>query len=187
MSYKNIFQYVTIMHAKSSKSISNFCFQNTMVADTWECSIKVVKAISTTDSISIMLDNKDMKCQYTVSVRERHNDSKDCHQDQEHLSHFECKTENLDPGTWHLLNITAKLGENQQTQHTVSLPTSKNPASLHCFRSVSQESLLLFLTEHTANQSLLNLHVFGLSHEWFLKSCCLFTKWQYLWAINYRR
>lgn len=96
---------------------------STMVADTWECSIKVVKAISTTDSIRIMLDNEDVNCKYTVSVRERHNDSKDCHQDQEHFSHFECKTENLDPGTWHHLDIKAKLGENQQTQHNVSLPT----------------------------------------------------------------
>ncbi|XP_067248538.1 receptor-type tyrosine-protein phosphatase beta isoform X2 [Chanodichthys erythropterus] len=96
---------------------------NTMVADTWECSIKVVKTTSTTDSIQIMLDNEDVKCKYTVSVRERHNDSKDCHQDQEHSSHFECKTENLDPGTWHHLDITAKFGENQQTQHNLSLPT----------------------------------------------------------------
>lgn len=135
-----------------SKNKTNFCFQSTMVADTWECSIKVVKAISTTDSIRIMLDNEDVNCKYTVSVRERHNDSKDCHQDQEHFSHFECKTENLDPGTWHHLDIKAKLGENQQTQHNVSLPTSKNPASLHHFQSDSQESLLLIFTEQTFKQ-----------------------------------
>lgn len=137
---------------QSSKSISNFFFQNTMVADTWECSIKVVKTTSTTDSIQIMLDNEDVKCKYTVSVRERHNDSKDCHQDQEYSSHFECKTENLDPGTWHHLDITAKFGENQQTQHNLSLPTSKNSASLHNFQSDSQESLLLFLAEQTSKQ-----------------------------------
>uniref|UniRef100_A0A673N6K6 protein-tyrosine-phosphatase n=1 Tax=Sinocyclocheilus rhinocerous TaxID=307959 RepID=A0A673N6K6_9TELE len=79
--------------------------------------------ISTTDSIHITLNNEDVKCQYTVSVRDRHNDSKDCHQDQEHLTHFECKTENLDPGTWHHLDIISKVDEKQQTQHTVSLPT----------------------------------------------------------------
>jgi len=126
--------------------------QSTMVADTWECSIKVVKAISTTDSIRIMLDNEDVKCKYTVSVRERHNDSKDCHQDQEHSSHFECKTENLDPGTWHHLDITAKSGENRQAEHSVSLPTSKNHASLHNFLSDSQKSLLLIFTEQTSKQ-----------------------------------
>uniref|UniRef100_A0A672QMH2 protein-tyrosine-phosphatase n=1 Tax=Sinocyclocheilus grahami TaxID=75366 RepID=A0A672QMH2_SINGR len=96
---------------------------STVVVDTKECSIKVVKAISTTDSICITLDNEDVKCQYTVSVRDRHNDSKDCHQDQEHFTHFECKTENLDPGTWHQLDIISKVDEKQQTQHTVSLPT----------------------------------------------------------------
>ncbi|XP_016339299.1 receptor-type tyrosine-protein phosphatase beta isoform X3 [Sinocyclocheilus anshuiensis] len=96
---------------------------STVVVDTQKCSIKVVKAISTTDSIHITLNNEDVKCQYTVSVRDRLNDSKDCHQDQEHLTHFECKTENLDPGTWHHLDIISKVDEKQQTQHTVSLPT----------------------------------------------------------------
>uniref|UniRef100_A0A9J8AXI2 protein-tyrosine-phosphatase n=1 Tax=Cyprinus carpio carpio TaxID=630221 RepID=A0A9J8AXI2_CYPCA len=96
---------------------------STVVVDTQECSIKVVKAISTTDSIHITLNNEDVKCQYTVSVRDRHNDSKDCHQDQEHLTQFECKTENLDPGTWYHLEIISKVDEKQQTQHTVSLPT----------------------------------------------------------------
>ncbi len=99
-----------------------------MVVDTRECSIKVVKAISTTDSICITLNNEDVKCQYTVSVRDRHNDSKDCHQDQKHLTHFECKMDNLDPGTWHHLEIISEVDEKQLTQHTVSLPTSKNPA-----------------------------------------------------------
>ncbi len=33
--------------------------------------------------------------------------------------------ENLDPGTWHHLEIISEVDE---TQHTVSLPTSKNPA-----------------------------------------------------------
>uniref|UniRef100_A0A8C2CS76 protein-tyrosine-phosphatase n=1 Tax=Cyprinus carpio TaxID=7962 RepID=A0A8C2CS76_CYPCA len=94
-----------------------------ILVNTKECSIKVVKAISTTDSICIKLDNEDVKCKYTVSVRDRHNDSKDCHQDQEHYTHFECKTENLDPGTWHHLDIISKVDEKQQTQHTVSLPT----------------------------------------------------------------
>uniref|UniRef100_A0A671JZS2 protein-tyrosine-phosphatase n=1 Tax=Sinocyclocheilus anshuiensis TaxID=1608454 RepID=A0A671JZS2_9TELE len=94
-----------------------------ILVNTQKCSIKVVKAISTTDSIHITLNNEDVKCQYTVSVRDRLNDSKDCHQDQEHLTHFECKTENLDPGTWHHLDIISKVDEKQQTQHTVSLPT----------------------------------------------------------------
>uniref|UniRef100_A0A672KPC9 protein-tyrosine-phosphatase n=1 Tax=Sinocyclocheilus grahami TaxID=75366 RepID=A0A672KPC9_SINGR len=107
-----------------------------MVVDTQKCSIKVVKAISTTDSIHITLNNEDVKCQYTVSVKDRHNDSKDCHQDQEHLTHFECKTENLDPGTWHHLDIISKVDEKQQTQHTVSLPTSKNLFLLFAFNIV---------------------------------------------------
>ncbi|XP_073703352.1 receptor-type tyrosine-protein phosphatase beta [Garra rufa] len=96
---------------------------STVVVDTQECSIKVVKAISTTDSIRIMLINEDVKCQYTLSVRDRHNDSKDCHQDQEYFTHFECKIENLDPGTWHHLEIISKVDGKQQNQHTVSLPT----------------------------------------------------------------
>lgn len=93
---------------------------------TQECSIKVVKAISTTDSIRIVLNNEDVKCQYTVSVKDRHSDSKDCHRDQEHFTNFECKMENLDPGTWHHLDIISKVDGKQQIQHTVSLPTSKN-------------------------------------------------------------
>ncbi|XP_050963599.1 receptor-type tyrosine-protein phosphatase beta [Labeo rohita] len=96
---------------------------STVVVHTQECSIKVVKAISTTDSIRIVLNNEDVKCQYTVSVKDRHSDSKDCHRDQEHFTNFECKMENLDPGTWHHLDIISKVDGKQQIQHTVSLPT----------------------------------------------------------------
>ncbi|XP_043092464.1 receptor-type tyrosine-protein phosphatase beta [Puntigrus tetrazona] len=96
---------------------------STVVVDTQECSIKVVKAISTTDSIHITLNNEDVNCQYTVSVRDGDNDSKDCRQDQEHLAKFECKTENFDPGTWHHLDIISKLDDKPQAKHTVSLPT----------------------------------------------------------------
>ncbi|XP_016117084.1 receptor-type tyrosine-protein phosphatase beta-like [Sinocyclocheilus grahami] len=115
---------------------------STMVVDTQKCSIKVVKAISTTDSIHITLNNEDVKCQYTVSVKDRHNDSKDCHQDQEHLTHFECKTENLDPGTWHHLDIISKVDEKQQTQHTVSLPTKPGKVSDLVMENLSDRDTL---------------------------------------------
>lgn len=93
-----------------------------MVADARECSIEIIQVISSTDSIHLTLDNANVKCQYTVSVKDRRSDSKDCHQDREH---FECQTESLDPGTWYDLDITSMLDEKLQSQHTVTLQTSK--------------------------------------------------------------
>ncbi|XP_051544635.1 LOW QUALITY PROTEIN: receptor-type tyrosine-protein phosphatase beta-like [Myxocyprinus asiaticus] len=96
---------------------------STMVVNTQQCSVNIVKSISTTESILITLDTEDVKCQYTVYIRERHNDSIDCHQDQDNSSHFECKVENLDPGTGYHLDIISMMDGKLQMQETVSLPT----------------------------------------------------------------
>ncbi|XP_073725516.1 receptor-type tyrosine-protein phosphatase beta [Misgurnus anguillicaudatus] len=93
---------------------------STMVVFTCQCTINVVKTISTTKSIIITLDNEDVKCQYRIYVRERHKDSTDCRQAQQHV---ECNIENLDPGTWYHLDIISMLDDQQQMQQNVSLPT----------------------------------------------------------------
>nr|ACN64933.1 protein tyrosine phosphatase [Danio rerio] len=93
---------------------------STMVVDATECSIEIVKVISSTDSIRLTLDNANVKCQYTVSVKDRHTDSKGCRQDREHS---ECQIESLDPGTWYHLDVISTLDEKQQSQRAVTLQT----------------------------------------------------------------
>lgn len=102
-----------------------FFSQSNMVECTHQCNIKVVKTISTRNSIIITLNNKDGICQYSVFIRDQHKDSNKCQPSQENPSHVECKIENLDPGTWYHLNITSWMDEKQQMQQTLSLPTSK--------------------------------------------------------------
>ncbi|KAI7790128.1 putative receptor-type tyrosine-protein phosphatase beta, partial [Triplophysa rosa] len=97
--------------------------KSTMMVYTRQCSIKLVKTISTTKSIIITLNNEDGICQYSVFVRDQHKDSNECQPARERLSHVECKIENLDPGTWYHLNITSRMDEKQQMQQTLSLPT----------------------------------------------------------------
>lgn len=102
-------------------------FQSVMVVCTRQCSINVVQTFSTAKSITITLYNEDVKCQYSVFVREQQKNSSDCQPARE-PSHFECQIENLDPGTWYHMNVTSRRDEKQQMQQTLSLPTSKKSA-----------------------------------------------------------
>ncbi|TRY92037.1 hypothetical protein DNTS_026802 [Danionella cerebrum] len=94
-----------------------------MMVDSKECSIDVLKTVSTTDSVQATLESKDVGCQYFISVMEKHNDSKPCLQVREPVSRAECQIDNLDPGRWYHLDIRSMLEEKQQSQFTVSLPT----------------------------------------------------------------
>lgn len=100
-----------------------FYFQGMLLADTEQCSIKVLKVVQIhTDSIQFTMNTSDAECRFRVNITGRLENSTNCHQDQENWEVTQCKLVNLEPGTWYHLTIISKTDSNL---HNLSLPTSK--------------------------------------------------------------
>ncbi|XP_060758757.1 receptor-type tyrosine-protein phosphatase beta isoform X3 [Neoarius graeffei] len=92
-----------------------------LLADTEQCSIKVLKVVQIhTDSIQFTMNTSDAECRFRVNITGRLENSTNCHQDQENWEVTQCKLVNLEPGTWYHLTIISKTDSNL---HNLSLPT----------------------------------------------------------------
>lgn len=93
-----------------------------LLADTQQCSIKVLEDEIGTDSIQFTLNSSEAGCRFRVNSVDKPENSTVCDQDQEIMGLVKCRLVNLDPGTWYHLTITSETDSNQ---HNISLPTSK--------------------------------------------------------------
>ncbi|XP_027007234.2 receptor-type tyrosine-protein phosphatase beta isoform X1 [Tachysurus fulvidraco] len=110
-----------------------------LLAETQQCSFKVLKSVQGTDSIRLTLNSSAVECRFAVNTADRPENQTDCHHDQENGEMITCKLEHLYPGTWYHLTIESKMDSNQ---HNLSLATRPSPVqSVQVFRHVDSLSV----------------------------------------------